>query len=207
MDRQNIVFAKRLVRIARMLLADSESFGHYSIEKGENNSLVVYFILNEDAIESDALASANACRDEIIRKLEGMEGSFDATSMQDNDHKSFCFSIVPNGDKKKSSTTASRTVVAIGDDDKGGGGGDDAGGSDGGAGDAGGKDSGGGLDLGGGGGGGLSLGDDKPSGDGDEPSDGGDKPEEPPKEDDKDAEAVKGVVKDVCKLHGWDAES
>lgn len=122
MEKKNIIFAKRLIHIARMLLADNEHYGHYSIDNGSDNSLVVYFILDENAVESKALENANVCRYEIKKKLEKLEGSFDVTSMENNDHKSFCFSIIPNDDEKKASVPNSRMMVAIGDEPDDGGG-------------------------------------------------------------------------------------
>ena len=177
MEKKNIIFAKRLIHIARMLLADNEHHGHYSIDNGSDNSLVVYFILDENAVESKALENANVCRYEIKKKLENLDGSFDVTSMENNDHKSFCFSIIPNDDEKKASVPNSRMMVAIGDE----------------------PDDGGGLDLGGGNDKmpDLGGGDDSPE-----------KPEksEPPK-DDETTKKIKEIVKEVCKKHGWDAES
>ena len=190
MERKNLIFAKNLVRIARELLAGNERHGHYSFENGSDGSLVVYFILNNDAVESKAFENANVCRYEISKKLDKLEGSFDITRMENNDHKSFCFSIIKEDGKdgdKKASVQSPRTMTADGDD----------GGSPldlGGGGDAGGGDDGGmPLDLGGG--------DDSP--------DGEDKPKEPapPKKDDETTKKIKEIVKDVCKKHGWDAES
>lgn len=183
MERKNLIFAKNLVRIARELLAGNERHGHYSFENGSDGSLVVYFILNNDAVESKAFENANVCRYEISKKLDKLEGSFDITRMENNDHKSFCFSIIKEEEKdddKKASVQATRTMTADGDD----------GGSP--------------LDLGGGDDGGMPL----DLGGGDD-QDGEDKPKEPapPKEDDETTKKIKEIVKDVCKKHGWDAES
>ena len=180
---RNIRIARSLVRIARMMVAGEENFGHYSIDFDEKaRTFTVYFILNEDAVASEALKNANACRYEIRRVLE-RDSLVEVTSMENN-QKSFSFSIVvekdDEGEKKASHRGGARILVAVGDDE----GGDD--GDSGDSGDEGGDD--------------LNLDDE---GGKEEPSDKGGELSE---EDRKKFKAIRDEVKKICRKYNWDAE-
>lgn len=184
---RNIRIARELVRIARLLVASHENFGHYSIDfdKG-NRTFTVYFILKEDAVESEALKNAKACRYEIKSVLE-RDKLIEVTNIEDN-RRSFCFTIIVDKEDetgKKASFGWARVLVAEGEEDDDSGDGDSGGGDD----------------------GGFSLDDDEDSG-GDDDS-GDDKKEEEEQlspEEQKRFKNVQDTVKRICRKYNWDTE-
>ena len=193
---RNIKIARELVKIARTLIASHENFGHYSIDFDDaKRTFTVYFILKDDAVESDALKNAKACRYEIKSVLE-KDDLIEVTNIENN-HRSFCFTIVVEKEEKednvkKSSFNRMRILVADGEDDDGGG--DDVAGGD----DDSGDDDGGSMDFGN---------DDSDNDSGDDSGDEDSKEEE--KIDPEEAKRFKNVqdtVKKICKKYNWDTE-
>ena len=103
---RNAVIARKLVGIARKLVAGVENFGYYSIDfDNEKRTFTVYFILKEDAVESKAMRNAQSCRYETKMAFSGDERI--SVTYLENNQKSFSFNIVVNEDDK----------VASGEDD------------------------------------------------------------------------------------------
>ena len=103
---RNTVRARRLVRLARLLVAGGENFGYYSIDfDEEKRTFTVYFILKEDAVESKAMRNAQSCRYETKMAFSGDERI--SVTYLENNQKSFSFNIVVDEDDK----------VASGEDD------------------------------------------------------------------------------------------
>ena len=103
---KNTVIARRLVRLARLLVAGVENFGYYSIDfDEEKRTFTVYFILKEDAVESKAMRNAQSCRYETKMAFSGDERI--SVTYLENNQKSFSFNIVVDEDDK----------VASGEDD------------------------------------------------------------------------------------------
>ena len=103
---KNTVIARRLVRLARLLVAGMENFGYYSIDfDKEKRTFTVYFILKEDAVESKAMRNAQSCRYETKMAFSGDERI--SVTYLENNQKSFSFNIVVDEDNK----------VASGEDD------------------------------------------------------------------------------------------
>ena len=103
---RNAVIARKLVGIARKLVAGGENFGYYSIDfDEEKRTFTVYFILKEDAVESKAMRNAQSCRYETKMAFSGDERI--SVTYLENNQKSFSFNIVVNEDDK----------VASGEDD------------------------------------------------------------------------------------------
>ena len=103
---RNTVIARRLVRLARLLVAGGENFGYYSIDfDKEKRTFTVYFILKEDAVESKAMRNAQSCRYETKMAFSGDERI--SVTYLENNQKSFSFNIVVDEDDK----------VASGEDD------------------------------------------------------------------------------------------
>ena len=103
---RNTVIARRLVRLARLLVAGGENFGYYSIDfDEEKRTFTVYFILKEDAVESKAMRNAQSCRYETKMAFSGDERI--SVTYLENNQKSFSFNIVVDEDDK----------VASGEDD------------------------------------------------------------------------------------------
>lgn len=103
---RNAVIARKLVGIARKLVAGVENFGYYSIDfDEEKRTFTVYFILKEDAVESKAMRNAQSCRYETKMAFSGDERI--SVTYLENNQKSFSFNIVVNEDDK----------VASGEDD------------------------------------------------------------------------------------------
>lgn len=121
----NIRIARQLVRMARELVAGHENFGFYNIEFDDaKRTFTVYFLLKDDAVESEALKNAESCRYEIKTVLE-KNPLVEVTNVENN-QRSFCFTIVieqkdadksANG-RKSSFGGASRMMVAVGDLDE-----------------------------------------------------------------------------------------
>ena len=103
---KNTVIARRLVRLARLLVAGVENFGYDSIDfDEEKRTFTVYFILKEDAVESKAMRNAQSCRYETKMAFSGDERI--SVTYLENNQKSFSFNIVVDEDDK----------VASGEDD------------------------------------------------------------------------------------------
>lgn len=178
----NVRIARELVRLARMLVAGGENFGHYSIDFDKaTRTFTVYFILKEDAVESKALQNANDCRDEI-ESLLGRDELIEVTNIENN-QRSFCFTILvdkkKDDEKKKASFGSFRMIVAApGDEDESGGDDDDSGGDD-------------------------DSGDDSDGGDVE--SDAEEQKVDP--EEQKKFDGIKNTVKRVCRKYGWDTKN
>lgn len=190
MDR-NIRIAREIVRMARLLVAGQENFGHYSVEFDKAKRVfTVYFILKEDAVESEALKNAKACRYEIKSLLE-KDGLIEVTNIENNE-RSFCFTIVVEKEdkenvdekEKKSSFGWRRVLVADGDDDDSG----DDGGDD--SGDDGGDDD--------------SDGDDSGDDGGDDSGDDEKKEEQVDPEELARFQNIQDTVKRICRKYNWD---
>ena len=94
---RNTVIARRLVRLARLLVAGGENFGYYSIDfDEEKRTFTVYFILKEDAVESKAMRNAQSCRYETKMAFSGDERI--SVTYLENNQKSFSFNIVVDDD-------------------------------------------------------------------------------------------------------------
>ena len=99
---KNTVIARRLVRLARLLVAGVENFGYYSIDfDEEKRTFTVYFILKEDAVESKAMRNAQSCRYETKMAFSGDERI--SVTYLENNQKSFSFNIVVDEDEKTAS--------------------------------------------------------------------------------------------------------
>ena len=99
---RNTVIARRLVRLARLLVAGGENFGYYSIDfDKEKRTFTVYFILKEDAVESKAMRNAQSCRYETKMAFSGDERI--SVTYLENNQKSFSFNIVVDEDEKVAS--------------------------------------------------------------------------------------------------------
>ena len=104
---RNAVIARKLVGIARKLVAGVENFGYYSIDfDEEKRTFTVYFILKEDAVESKAMRNAQSCRYETKMAFSGDERI--SVTYLENNQKSFSFNIVVDDEDDK---------VASGEDD------------------------------------------------------------------------------------------
>ena len=99
---RNAVIARKLVGIARKLVAGVENFGYYSIDfDKEKRTFTVYFILKEDAVESKAMRNAQSCRYETKMAFSGDERI--SVTYLENNQKSFSFNIVVDEDDKVAS--------------------------------------------------------------------------------------------------------
>ena len=99
---RNAVIARKLVGIARKLVAGVENFGYYSIDfDNEKRTFTVYFILKEDAVESKAMRNAQSCRYETKMAFSGDERI--SVTYLENNQKSFSFNIVVDEDDKVAS--------------------------------------------------------------------------------------------------------
>ena len=188
MDR-NLKIARDLIRLARTLVA-GESFGDYAVELDKKSRTVTaYFYLPADGgvVESEAWRSALGCWKKIKSELE-RDGLMSVGDLENNDHKSFSFSVVVKPEAK----TAARMRQADGDDDSG---------DDGGAAAI-------SLDDSGDDGDSISLDDDSGDGDGDsgDSGDDGDSDDSEEEDDPKDMERYRKIrqsVIDICDKAGW----